>query len=289
MLIARLSILYALLFLINVQNKAQEKSARFLKLEKKGRYQPGYVIENDSTIINGLLVLDKISSDNYYKSIDFINYEGVRSRYYSFQLKAFGFENNYFEPEKNVFIRMASPGGVSARYKELVKSVDYELGYLINRENRKLPGLIRKYSDYDSYFISIEYVGENGVSRNFSASDINGFSVDSLEFLSFNDVFYQIIQRGSMYNLLRAVAFVSNSFVDANGISYGGASRKVEKRYLLDNENEELHKVSKKNLISVAQSLLSNCPNLLKGIQDQRYSYTELREIMKEYELCDKQ
>lgn len=88
----------------------QKESKRYLRFKKKYNYREGYVINNDSSIIEGLLKIGSSSDSRVYSSLTFVSKAGDKSKYMPSDLKGFGYSFYEYISDHNKIYKIEQKG-----------------------------------------------------------------------------------------------------------------------------------------------------------------------------------
>lgn len=96
---------------------AQKESEKYLKFKNNSQYVEGYIINNDSVKIEGLIKAINVSDYKKYASIIFVYKRGYKTHYGPAQIKAYGYLNNKFISKEGFFFKEIIIGDRVSLYK----------------------------------------------------------------------------------------------------------------------------------------------------------------------------
>ena len=77
-----------------------QTSAKYLKAKENPKFRKGFIIENDSSITDGLVKGNLTDDRKLHVFVTFISEDGKKKIYYPWHIKGFGFDNLRFSSDE---------------------------------------------------------------------------------------------------------------------------------------------------------------------------------------------
>lgn len=122
----QLIIAFSLLLFSN-NLKAQE-STEYLKIRDKLNYRDGFIIEKDSTKINGLIRDDLMNESSLYSGVEFVYKDGSKKRFKPADIKGFGTIFHNYISDGESFYKIISTGDKVNLYFKLTQRASSSYG-----------------------------------------------------------------------------------------------------------------------------------------------------------------
>lgn len=100
-----------LLFLLNYTGLVVgQTSAKYLKAKENPKFRQGFIIENDSTIVEGLVRGNITDDRKLHVFVTFVSENGKKKNYYPWHIKGFGFDKVRFSSDEKSFHKLLISG-----------------------------------------------------------------------------------------------------------------------------------------------------------------------------------
>lgn len=167
----------------------------------------------------------------------------------------------------------------------LVSAQTETKGTIITSANEIVEGVIKDQMQKKG---NILFTGPGGSKKLYSPSDISGFTVNGIKYVSFANDFYKEVSTGSKASLYLRVTDNSGKTIynGAEPVVLATAEGKAGDYYLQVKSDSKFNLVSKKNFTEVMSSLCADCVSVQTDIKSGQLNYTQITKLVEQYNNC---
>ncbi|MEL6557657.1 MAG: hypothetical protein AAFQ94_05690 [Bacteroidota bacterium] len=94
-----------------------QTSAKYLKAKENPKFRKGFIIEDDSSITDGLVRGNLTDDRKLHVFVTFISEDGKKKNYYPWHIKGFGFDKVRFSSDEKSFHKLLISGNLVNLYR----------------------------------------------------------------------------------------------------------------------------------------------------------------------------
>lgn len=87
-----------------------QSSANYLKAKENPKFKNGFIIDGDSSIVDGLIKGNITDERKLHVFVTFISKDGKKKNYYPWQIKGFGFDKERYSSDEKSFHKLLISG-----------------------------------------------------------------------------------------------------------------------------------------------------------------------------------
>lgn len=158
-------------------------------------------------------------------------------------------------------------------------------GTIVTANNEIIEGTIKDQLQRKG---NILFVNANGTKKLYTPSDISGFTINGVKYISYASDFYKEVGTGNKATLYQRVTDNSGKMLynGAEVVSISTAEGKFGDYYLQIKSDLKFNLLTKKNFAEVMSSLCADCATVQANIKSGQLNYTEVAKAVEQYNNC---
>lgn len=183
---------------------------------------------------------------------------------------------------KKVFTLIVAILGLST----IVVSAQTETkGTVITSSNETMEGTIKDQTQKKG---NILFTGSTGSKKLYSPSDISGFTINGVKYVSYANDFYKEVSTGSKATLFIRVTDNSGKTIynGAEPVVLATAEGKSGDYYLQVKADSKFNLVNKKNFTEVITVLCADCVGVQSNVKSGQLGYDKITKVVEQYNSC---
>ncbi|MBW0176559.1 hypothetical protein [Sediminibacterium sp.] len=167
----------------------------------------------------------------------------------------------------------------------LVSAQTETKGTIITSANETLEGVIKDQMQKKG---NILFTGSTGSKKMYSPSDISGFTINGVKYVSYANDFYKEVSTGSKATLFIRVTDNSGKTIynGAEPVVLATAEGKSGDYYLQVKSDSKFNLVNKKNFAAVISNVCADCVSVQSDIKSGQLNYTLITKVVEQYNSC---
>ncbi|TDO27103.1 hypothetical protein [Sediminibacterium goheungense] len=156
---------------------------------------------------------------------------------------------------------------------------------IVTSSNETLEGTIKDQMQKKG---NIVFISSAGAKKLFAPSDITGFTINGVKYVSYANDFYKEVSTGSKAGLFIRVTDNSGKTIynGAEPVVLATAEGKAGDYYLQIKSDGKFNLVSKKNFTEVMSALCADCLAIQSGLKSGQLTYTQIDKLVEQYNSC---
>ncbi len=158
-------------------------------------------------------------------------------------------------------------------------------GTILTSTNETLEGSIKDQMQKKG---NILFTASTGSKKLYSPSDISGFTINGIKYVSYANDFYKEVSSGSKASLFIRVTDNSGKTIynGAEPVVLATADGKFGDYYIQVKSDSKFNLVSKKNFAEVIGSVCADCRTVQSGIKSGQLGYDQIAKVVEQYNNC---
>lgn len=167
-----------------------QESKNYLRLKRKHHFTEGYILDQDSMKVKGLVRKHMIDESKKHSVVTFVHLDGVKKNYYPNGIKGYGYSVFKFESDNSLFYELVRKGRKASLYTVLsvsywsvpggpgmatMTSASSSEDLYVKRYNDTKFKLVRKknfIAEFSKYFEDCEKVVKKILAKEYTHKDI---------------------------------------------------------------------------------------------------------------------
>lgn len=158
-------------------------------------------------------------------------------------------------------------------------------GTIVTSANETLEGSIKNQMQKKG---NILFTAATGSKKLYSPSDISGFTVNGVKYVSYANDFYKEVSSGSKASLFIRVTDNSGKTIynGAEPVVLATAEGKSGDYYIQVKSDSKFNLVSKKNFAKVIGNICADCGSVQSGVKSGQLGYDQIVKLVEQYNNC---